>query len=679
MAEPFIDESLIISATKKLLKKAHLTSESLSEDVFFVFITRKGYWVFREAIKDSDASDNFKDFFRINSGDITAADDNVSSVCELSRNYCTDRYIFKQTSFEFLRGRKKIVLFDDSITDGYNLLRHYVEISKRLSKIYVNDEKPQIIPMVLAVNTEFLDNGLALSEDTMKSDILKSYKREELLKAIESIKSNLIYEYLLSPEDIARLCIEETKMFQKHLSPLVMDLPIYDSIKSADEDDGHERTVSPIHLSTEEFERLCAFDNKWEYIKNSYSIQGQEICCDYFIYNDYFLNQRFGKFFMNFVVKIKYNKTDAGIDAVFIPFAMVKSCSFLDMWRCFNNLFCGTSYYNEIIRYLDEKAKNPTAGEANCDYEDILKDKDKYGIDDNLYRGAYRAIISSISMHLMRVFSQRLKAIANIDVKYNKKHFLESNSHVYVRSVYESVYGSKGDRTISDYAEIISKIRLSNSPLSSSALNIGDNLIKATYENVEYEIRDLVVQRKNKGQILLIEDMEDAIVKKFSFETLTQKDRYLTRTIILLLELSCIGNEVHIDSDKKMILRSFRHGENCENLMPVGIKWIFPYIFALYYYKNDEFFCKNISDFSEWLYNEFDINGYFETHVSQDEFAYILKYFKSIAPKRLNRQIQNKLHYLDDYREGGEQSPLKYFMERAFSKTTMWSEAICER
>lgn len=679
MAEPFIDESMIISATKKLLKKAHLTSESLSKDVFFVFITRKGYWVFREAIKGSDVSDNFKDIFRINTDDLTTADENVSSMCELSRNYCTDRYIFKQTSFEFLRGRKKIVLFDDSITDGYNLLRHYAEINKRLGEIYVEEEKPRIIPMVLAANTEFLGNGLNLSEKDLESDIFKSYNLYELRKAIENIKRDIIYEYLLSPEDIARLCIEETKIFQKHLSPLVMDLPIYDSVKNDDKDNNPEKTVSPIHLSTEEFERLCAFDNRWEYIKNPYNVQGQEICCDYFIYNDYFLSQRFEKFFMNFVVKIKYNITDAGVDAVFIPFAMVKSCSFSDMWRCFSKLFYGTSYYNEITSYLDKKAEGGNVGEAAVYYEDILNNKEKYGIDDNLYRGAYRAIISSISMHLMRVFSQRLKAIADIDVEYNKKHFLESNSHVYVRSVYESVYGSKGDRTISDYAEIISKIRLSNSPLSSSALNIGDNLIKATYENVEYEIRDLIVQRKNKGQILLIEDMEDAIVGKFSFETQTQKDRYLTRTIILLLELSCIGNEVHIDSDKKIILRSFRHGENCENLMPVGIKWIFPYIFALYYYKNDEFFCKNFSDFSEWLYNEFDINGYFETHVSQDEFEYIMTYFKGIDPKRLNRQIQNKLHYLDDYREDNEQSPIKYFMERAFSKTTTWSEAVCGR
>ncbi len=125
-----------------------------------------------------------------------------------------------------------------------------------------------------------------------------------------------------------------------------------------------------------------------------------------------------------------------------------------------------------------------------------------------------------------------------------------------------------------------------------------------------------------------------------------------------------------------MIHSGFRPDNNCEILMPKGMKWIFPYIFALYYSNDESFFLEQISDFSEWLYNEFDNNNYFDIHVSYDEFANIINYFKNIDPKRLNSQMQAMLYYLDDYREAG--SPIYYFMERAFFNTKMWSEAVSQ-
>lgn len=247
MTDFFMYEKQILSSMKRILNKYSLTGQDYNEGVFWIFISKTGYELFKLTLKNSQDLDYLK------------------------LNCCTSECFFKQISFDFLRNKKQIILFDDTITDGYNLLRNYAEVNKRLNEIYSNTDKPQIIPVVLTTSIEFLNSSLNLPKE-----LNKSYKREDLLKLTANIKKDLVYEYLLSPEGIARLSLEEVKLFQKSLIPLTMNLPIYDYIQSTTDENKHHKSTSSIHLSNEEFTKLRSYNNQWEYIKNSYSVQGQE-------------------------------------------------------------------------------------------------------------------------------------------------------------------------------------------------------------------------------------------------------------------------------------------------------------------------------------------------------------------------------------------------------------------
>lgn len=667
MVESFIKDKQIIAAAKRLLESNAFISEDCAQDVFFVFMSQLSRWAFEEAIKCCGDSDAHPNILCLGLEDDEVVEDDCMAMHEKKRNYCTGEYIFKQLSFDFLNGRKKIILVNDSITDERNFLRYYAEISKRLDDIYGDNEKPQIIPMVLAASVDFASMGFSLSKRDLKDDIFKSYESSELMKAIENIQDNLIYEFIFDTEYMARFNIEGTKILQKNLSPLIMDFPVYDSLLNSNGDNKYEEYMEPIHFTFKEFKDLCLSKNKWKYVKNSFEIHNQEICCDYFVYDDYLLQQKLGNLFLNFVIKMKYNKTDEGVDVVFTPLAMARSCSFSDIWKSFEVLFKDTLYYKQVVEYLENKIKSVDGDVNDTSYEDALNEKIKYGIDDNLYHGTYTAILSSINMYLMRCFSKKINAVGNINVKCNKKYILESNGYDFVESVYESVYGPDGTQTLDYYNDKI--VHMKNDKGFSKVITVANN--QELCQGVEYTIRDLITQRKVR-----IEEIEEIINSRFSFETLSQGNAYLTRAIILLLELGCVDNEPHINSNKNIIYCSYRQGNNSGSLMPVGIEWVFPYIFALYYYKDEDFFREQISDFSVWLYDKFLDNDYFQNYVSEDKFYFIFNHFKNTDVNRLNNQIINKVHYLDVFRENGEENPVYYWMDRAFAETEKWCKNV---
>lgn len=414
----------------------------------------------------------------------------------------------------------------------------------------------------------------------MNSDSIKSDDHIENKKNDDNydFEDKLVFSYEMTQDDIARFCIEETKIFQDNLNALVMDLPIYNTfidddidfeavLQNANTDCGFSNRYSCINVSTEQFEDLISSDEKWEYFSNGYMLTDEEICCDYFSLSNRLLDQRLGNFFYNYIVKCKYNRTeDNNVNVVFTPFAMVRSCSFKDLWIAFQAIFEGTEYYEQIIDFIDETKfdKNSSAKSFFCNPDTMPDFKDENSINgiliNNMYAGVYRAVISSLSVFVMRIFNEKVKQVFGKRLGFDILHFLENNSLEYCRSVFESVYGTeKNPLSIEDYLKNISELDIEGETKST---DVSPWQGKATEQRVEYVVRDYMIQHKKDKEesnreieFVPIENIESQL-ECMTFDSENQKKRYLTKTVVTLLELSCMSNYVDVRIDDRKIVRS---------------------------------------------------------------------------------------------------------------------------
>lgn len=72
--------------------------ENFRKDVFFVFITRKGYWLFKSLSATLEHKPEYSKYFYLKQ---------ING--KIERNYCTDRFLDKQVNLDFLVGRKKFM------------------------------------------------------------------------------------------------------------------------------------------------------------------------------------------------------------------------------------------------------------------------------------------------------------------------------------------------------------------------------------------------------------------------------------------------------------------------------------------------------------------------------------------------------------------------------------------
>lgn len=198
----------------------------------FVLINRKGYWDYRIFFPDLHLNKR-----------------NLKIVI-------SDRLLEKYPIEELLAllTGMRVIVYDDSLTNGSNLFYYYL-----LCKAYGAKE---VIPVVYALNANFpTSRSRKLMEREATRIDVKRLIGVSVKDLIEEFIGKLTCKVILGNRDIDRMSIWQTMLFQKCVSPLVMDLPMLNHKKNTKD--------KKITLSKTDFEKLCGNkEEKWEFVEN---------------------------------------------------------------------------------------------------------------------------------------------------------------------------------------------------------------------------------------------------------------------------------------------------------------------------------------------------------------------------------------------------------------------------
>lgn len=615
---------------KKLVSKI---SDSEEKKIILLLITRKGYWLFKTILDKDD--------------ELRQLVDELEAAGKLQ--ICSDRYVMKEFRDKeseddepsILSGHE-VWIFDDTVNNGNTLFYYYCKAKKLKAK--------DIHIMVYAAPADFfMHRKVELQDSEYQKKKLEQYERifkapnnsEEVHLSFEE-ELNKFYanfsSYVVLPrESIAALSIEECLRFQENVNPMVMDLPVFTLRKDSEDE---------VFLSDEEFIKLKKKTARWEYVENRYGGLREQLVCDFFQLNNDFLYAQYGNLFFNFIVKCKYHKMKEGIKIKFIPFAIIKSATIENVWNCYCKLF-------------------------NIDNKDMVLELES---DHNKCRAVFRAIIYVLSNYIAKLFAEKvnedLGAQLVTDSKNMKDHFGDS--------FLELLKKFEEDRR--SYEEKISACKCGTPPPVGIILQKKRN-IPATEQNVLLYIYNRVLESKSKqgdrvGKIVRIERLEKELELAFTFNTEQQKRLYMTKALILSLEISAIGNEIVVDNNSDMIYRGFRAGENSEVLMPPGLRWVYPYVFAFYYFRDEDFFRSEYEKFVVWLRGLFYEKGYIGSLIDTDTFEFYEVYFGRIDKEHLHERIVSKSYILKDCTDEDAQERQEIFNEMAYDRVREWGETV---
>lgn len=620
----------------EFLKEVLCVAKEQEKKVVLVLVTRKGYWIYKLLRRE----------YKIK------MDDELSDVQVIS-----DRYILKDFNFESIKD-KTVVIFDDTINNGNKLFFFY--------SLFLAHGAAAVYPCVYAISTEFIMRYSSESKiDKMKyleyervvrnKGLTMAKIQQEAEQLFKLFYDNLQYSQIMYPSDIAKLSMLELKWIDDNLAPFIMDLPVFSCEESVPEN-------KYITFSYEEWEKLCEKSEKWEFEENSFGDDKYKVVSNFFRLKSNLLDEQFNNSFFDFVVKCKYKRIDQKIQAVFVPFAIVRSFYFDDVWKCFKNLFEGTSYYNFVIQELAVQKTD------NIVTEKVIK---KASENHNWSRAIFRAVIYSISIYIGELFKEHVKKCTGKNVTI-ELGLIDENNVVDFKETINEIWENFDKDTYEKKLLLCREIK--KVPMINGTLPKNEFRSMATDMKVEQEIHMAIIEAKNseksiKNRILTMEMIEN-IAEQYVFESREQKKNSITKAILLMLDSSCMGNEILFDNEEKVIYRGFKAGENCEILFPKDFLWVYVYAYALFYLKGAGEYKNQIENVMKNTEQYFSRNKYFPGLIDEDDFKIYKKYL--IELKNPEEQIPNKEYLLDDFSDENINMGEKLLIKEAFSNVIEW-------
>ena len=508
-----------------------------------IVVTRKGFWMYKIL------TDNYQ---------IKA---NVNEPYEYS-----DRYLTKALDRKFFEG-KRVCLVDDTLTRGYSLFRYYCILKRYGAK--------SVSPYVYAVSTEFPKLGRQ-NEKQMEKIVGEVYDSEN--GSVDEGFPNMYEEFAqrtrgfryMTPDNISRLCLAETELFQQLLCPMVVNLPMM-----VNKPDGKIMT-DEIVMDKSRFYQFTQENDEWKFVPNRYvsgdpmdplhEIKGYLDCdieCSYLVYSNPLVERLKKSFLHSMIVKCKYNITEDGMyHMALVPFAIVRSIEKEGLHPLFDTLLEGTDYKEELNRKLEEDKKDVFAWTAMV-----------------------RAVISCLSIYVGEKCKEYLKEIGITQVYYDED-IMKYNSESLFRETMDDIISKNA---ISKWTEKLNEISLKERDRIEVLL--GGNVPSMT--DVYNTVHKLVIDRNEKdaseksGDWITIDEIENSIKKNYEFASFTQFERYTTSIILAMLEISVFGNYLKITNTE--IQRGFRHGENSQLLLPEGGRYCYICAEALYIMAGEQY------------------------------------------------------------------------------------------
>lgn len=627
--------------------------KNVSGSKCLILITRKGYWLYR-SMKDSIEYQSL--FDGINDTEVY-----------------TDRYMTKATDYSFVEG-KQVYVFDDAVLKGSSLLRIFFELSKyRVESIKC---------YTIALSTEYSNKFTKkiFSEYKQKFEIYKTTHttKENLIdtwqnfdELIENFKENFYYKIQYSPENMSEFFFAELNFFQKNLAPLVMDLPLLKSSESGK----CGFTSARIRMKESEFEKLKKGNYEWNYVTNEYRVKDISdqrrffrIGCDFFQYDGRICKDNLGKLFLDFVVKVKYNKikTNEGeseSELVFTPFAFINSWDLKTVEVCFELFFEKTSYGKKILQSLENED----------DREKIEK----------IYNNMYRAIIYYMSCYIGIKFCEYIKVTINKEVRLFPDALSENNTvHFYqeMESLFDDfdeVEAANQWLKLREYTAVNSKTDLKTDIISKSSM---DDISRSVYVC----IYQWILEKKWEEDVLYLEDIISAVQKIFDINNVEKCKTIVTTVIITMLECTVVGNKIEIDWDNHVMHRGIRYGEMIDMLLLQGTEYVYAYVYAFFlktqekskFQKNESesYYCDYYDKFSKLLKSYFERKQYVGRIIPKNTFEFLMYYYGKLKERKgdIRTQIMRKRFLLSQDDSVISNGLNQLFLHEAFE----WVEQI---
>lgn len=324
----------------------------LSEVPLFVFVSKKGYWIYRLIEERLH-----------NEGDLVWQ----NRLCAGSIEVKSDRYFTKMVTAEDspqILSHRRIYVVDDFLIHGQNISRFCRLIRKKLGE-------SRIIPVVFAQW-----EGFQPEDDTSEFAELCGYIPDTPLS------------------EIGRLSTWETQQFHQSGIPYVIDLPFLTLTNAENE---QSRAFFSGMLTNEQFQLLCNAQNSlWRYEDNSYTIADYKVESIFFYFQHDLFQNKFRNLIQNLVVKCQYdnNAVDGMVLVTFTPFAILRSVHQDELICCFRAAYAGTEYGRLLENYLE-------SGSAKS-------------ADENLNTALYRAVVFFLSRYISINFKNHLQKILGI-------------------------------------------------------------------------------------------------------------------------------------------------------------------------------------------------------------------------------------------------------------------------
>lgn len=563
-----------------------------------VLVTRKGFWIYHLLCEVSE--------------DIKMPD----------RKICSDRYLMKNVETSSISG-KKVCLIDDTLNHGYNLFRFFCMLKKLGAA--------SIIPFVYARSIEYPKNLAGKDEiykiyhEIFKTD--ENYKQEADNCWMDFLGLLKSYQYM-SQDNISRLCIFETELFQKALCPLVVDLPMLVSKRA-----GGKVLTDSFLLQEEQFQKLCAETEEWKYVPNLYSSKSERyresavegaldipIQCNYFECKDAKTEALYRSFLLDMTVKCKYNYSEnEGYSLAFTPFAIVRSWEKDELEKAFELLAEGTEYAIRMKR-LREKSD-----------------------EESIWIAMLRFVIYILSLYVGEKFRAHLKAVIEVDSGYDWD-IIEQNSDegfiAALRTIVDQGCLEERVRNLVEWSETQKIKRISSS----------QNTVKRYTVQDAYDMLQEIMVKPNNT--LELEQIEECMEERYDFRDNAARRRAVVNIILIALEISVLGNHIMVEGNK--VKRTFRAGEN-SSLLLGSWGWIcYSCAEVLYIRVGTEEYERLKGRYFDLIEEKMHEKGLLNGRVDEGVFRMYRRRFCNIAENDLHGQIMGKRFLLERLDENGE-------------------------
>ena len=518
----------------------------------------------------------------------------------------SDRFVMKSLDKELFEG-EKIVLVDDTVTTGRHMADIYNMIKRRTSAV-------QIIPVVFAADQNFIS-------EYVWNTFIEKY----------SFQINYVQQW--NSSNILRFCSIETLIMYQEEIPYTIELPTL-----------NEENKHYISLSDFQFDKLKTSQKNWHYLEcNESGYQQNNILYGTMVMEDNSIAEFLAPFIFRFCVRLQITERDNEKRIIAIPFAVLKSARYDELFQLFTAIYEGTSYYDAVCKYISE-----------CNNEDVSEE---------VYVAVYRGIVFNLSEYIGLTFIQYLKKEIIGEKKVSLQEYHEE--HNFEKSFSESTKEIFNKHFMEYFLTLINFKKFTPIKRNNSLLQYISKFkgIKCDYRTVSLYLLALInemryrreeddllnVESEQKIKFVTIEELQLTLYETFPEEKTKYLNDILLMCICSMLGQSKLANEIFLDKKSNIVYRGFKYGENSEALLELSAKIFYIgvkeyYETVLLYHKDEaeNIYAYNYESFLDtfmmFLY-EYNLFG---NVMTKDEFKIYAEMFRERNPEQLRESIFNK-------------------------------------